>query len=121
MTPPMNDKNADIDLLRLAAKAADIALPETGYDQDMGFYIERQKGGWNWWNPLTDDGDALRLAVRCGLIVRGRQSKNQVYATVGDDAPFIFEPYESDEMAATRRTIVRAAASLASAEGGING
>lgn len=41
------------------------------------------------WNPLTDDGDALRLAVKLNLDIRYK-----------------------DSYAATRRAIVRAAAAI---------
>ena len=62
----MNDKT----LLELAAKAAGInvvgdiekylVFPER---RAGGFIIETATGGHTGWNPLTDDGDALRLAV----------------------------------------------------------
>ena len=62
----MNDKT----LLELAAKAAGInvvgdiekylVFPER---RAGGFIIESTTGGHTGWNPLTDDGDALRLAV----------------------------------------------------------
>jgi hypothetical protein len=61
LPPPLPDIELldDIELLELAAKAADIydALLET---EDGFVFI----GSYNIWNPLADDGDALRLAVR---------------------------------------------------------
>ena len=52
------------------------------------------------WNPLTDDAQALRLAVALNLDMTRLQS-----GIAWDDA---------DRYAATRRAIVRAAAALAS-------
>jgi hypothetical protein len=53
------------------------------------------------WNPLTNDGDALRLAVKLGIM--GRQSYN------GQD----YEAANKDPYAATRRAIVKTAAEIA--------
>ena len=56
----MNDK----ELLELAAKAAKRA----GMNLLYGKSIDEQELQWHCdfapWNPLTDDGDALRLAVK---------------------------------------------------------
>lgn len=49
------------------------------------------------WNPLTDDGDALRLAVKLHLLES---------SWLGDMSK------EADPYAATRRAIVRAAAEI---------
>ena len=51
------------------------------------------------WNPLTDDGDALRLAVKLGIWT----------LTYSDDD---WECCDHDGYAATRRAIVRAAAAI---------
>ena len=50
---------SDKELLELAAKAA-------GYDKtrtciDEYFWVLTDGDDWHPWNPLTDDGDALRL------------------------------------------------------------
>ena len=61
------------------------------------------------WNPLTDDGDALRLAVKLRIDV-DFHADNTV-TTWSDDwqeVAWLGDPY-----AATRRAIVRAAATLA--------
>lgn len=58
------------------------------------------------WNPLTDDGDALRLAVKMGLEV-GFEGDNFVFAD-GTCSEFL----TPDPYAATRRAIVRAAAEI---------
>lgn len=62
------------------------------------------------WRPLVNDGDALRLAVKLELEVRQVHAK----AHAGMIGYFWFtESYANDPYAATRRAIVRAAASLA--------
>lgn len=91
----------DRELLELAAKASG-ELTESWYGNKN--YID---GMLSRWNPLTDDGDALRLAVKCRLDlmlysnVKGAFTKGVQYSEKGDD------PY-----AATRRAIVRAAAEI---------
>jgi hypothetical protein len=95
----------DIELLELAAKAADIydALLET----EDGFEFI---GSYNIWNPLADDGDALRLAVACGLIVDcSRPSAGEPYK---QHAIWRDETMSNAEL--TRRAIVRAAAEIGS-------
>ena len=88
----------DRELLELAAKAA-----------GNGFVI-------GYWNPLTDDGDALRLAVKLGLDLElhGCNSTHP-YAVAFDCNRNIAEeeqPDNGDPYAATRRAIVRAAAEI---------
>lgn len=93
----------DRELLELAARAA--GLP---WDQ---WVID----GNDSWNPLTDDGDALRLAVklRLALVFDGLQ----VSASIPDGAVFEMEPLKyADPHAATRRAIVRAAAEIGKQE-----
>ena len=67
------------------------------------------------WNPLTDDGDALRLAVKLGLhVCVMRRSIMVEQRELGDD---VMEIKGDDPYAAARRAIVRAAAALADAGG----
>ena len=98
----MNDR----ELLELAAKAA-------GYD-GLGSWDENAMWdgeGWHW-NPLTDDGDALRLAVTLGLYLNiYSASMHQTFAGTG--LHIADEPHGADPYAATRRAIVRAAAEIA--------
>ncbi|MFM2007587.1 MAG: hypothetical protein RLZZ09_3242 [Pseudomonadota bacterium] len=84
----------DRELLEVAARAA-------GIDLLRGPYIT--------WNPLTDDGDALRLAVCLWITVT--QFTKHVRAEV-DGQPDLHEPHGPDPYAATRRAIVRAAAEI---------
>lgn len=98
----MNDR----ELLELAAKAA-------GYDGLGSWYENAMWDGEGWhWNPLTDDGDALRLAVKLGLYLNiYSTSMHQTFAGTG--VHIAEEPHGTDSYAATRRAIVRAAAEIA--------
>lgn len=58
------------------------------------------------WNPLTDDGDALRLAIRLGISFHCIERKRITISSIG------VEPHDGDMYAATRRAIVRAAAEI---------
>ena len=116
----------DRELLELAAKAAGIA----GWQSKYGYWnmkdIDGEDvvccAGWPnfdpltgeklWpmfadavdelnWNPLTDDGDALRLAVKLNIDAGNPGMRLSIDWRKGDD------PY-----AATRRAIVRAAAEI---------
>jgi len=99
----------DRELLELAAKAAGI---EHGADRfDSGISLTLPDGRHKSipkWNPLTDDGDALRLmvALRMDAITSG--GRTTVYCR-GLSAT---EYHGADPCAATRRAIVRAAAEI---------
>ena len=88
----------DKELLELAAKAAGCVYLTNGQ-----LYVEG-KGNIDW-NPLTDDGDALRLAVKTG-VMRGCGFDNAW------NAMFAVGKLPTDPYAATRRAIVRAAAEI---------
>ncbi len=95
----------DRELLEAAAKAEGIEVDFTVFSD--GSFICFQKGGdcfHDEWNPLTDDGDALRLAVKCGIDIC--EALGWYY---GDDEN---PEYDADPLAATRRAIVRAAAEI---------
>ena len=99
---------SDRELLELAAKAAGYVLT----NGSRGYEEFKCKGGVKW-NPLTDDGDALRLAVELDISLIGDFPQNIV--VVAFDARRIIEKYDGDKYAATRRAIVRAAAAIGSA------
>jgi len=95
----------DRELLELAAKAAGI-----------DYYTRAQSGGMltdnGEWNPLTDDGDALRLAAKLGIdVMHTNIHSPQVHAMADYDVACI-EDSATDPYAATRRVIVRAAAEI---------
>jgi len=100
----------DRELLEDAAKAAGVALE---WNDSPGYYSDwRGLPQWNHWNPLLDDGDAFRLAVKLKLTL-----------DIGDDASEAVSPihwhaeqHKGDPLAATRRAIVRAAAAMGGAE-----
>ena len=101
----------DRELLELAAKAAGIqfyALSRGGarYAPQPGIMQPYVR-----WNPLADDGDALRLVVKCNLHVC--VGYGSVSACLQDDGSFHrIEEIKDDPYAATRRAIVRAAAEI---------
>jgi hypothetical protein len=90
----------DRELLELAAKAAGIAIKfqYTHGVKDLDV-PPRRTDTWENWNPLIDDGDALRLAVKTGVDV----SKAQLE---------YYDRNSKDPYDATRRAIVRAAAEI---------
>ena len=94
------------ELLELAAKAAGITHEglDDPDDETSGLWVSWATS----WNPLTDDGDALRLAVKLRLAVDVGQEATHVYSS--DKG--IVEPLDTDPYAATRRAIVRAAAEI---------
>jgi hypothetical protein len=99
----------DRELLERAAKAAGIPGEYLGGD-----IVASEDGSLSFWNPLASDGDALRLAVKLGLSVRTtREFDPDVSCATSNkhqlDWSFL---HGSDPCAATRRAIVRAAASL---------
>ena len=104
----------DRELLEMAAKAAGIARSQWDYEwlRGLGHMVCRS----DMWNPLTDDGDALRLAVALKLEVMFFLGFGEVHsahcAMNGDNK---IEPLGIDDFAATRRAIVRAAAAIGSA------
>ncbi len=97
---------SDRELLELAAKAAGI---DFGHKRSTpttpSLYLGPSHG---WWNPLTDDGDALRLAVALEIQGIGEPVWVMGMTSIGD--------YERDPYAATRRAIVRAAAEIEKAK-----
>lgn len=121
----------DRELLELAAKAAGIVGE---WDRDTAFIQER----WRFmtpyhnhgmmtaheWNPLTDDGDALRLAVKLYFHVNlfpplesylpmGIPGFVEVWKCDGTDPIHVeYIDVGGDYNAATRRAIVRAAAEI---------
>jgi hypothetical protein len=100
----------DRELLELAAKAAGVELiqmPPGVYRNATGAKPENNAFGLPTWNPLTDDGDALRLAVKLEIDLAFEGSPDIVWA---DDN--WSEPAGVDRQAATRRAIVRAAAEI---------
>ena len=100
----------DRELLELAAKAAGIKalLAPDGVLRDCTGRHEAQNiFSAPTWNPLTDDGDALRLAVNFGLLLRNRNNLADAYSREYSEGTL-----PKDNYAAMRRAIVRAAADI---------
>lgn len=95
----------DRELLELAAKASG-ELTASWYGNDAYF-----DGVLSRWNPLTDDGDALRLAVKLCLEIDVHHTGIAVRTPCGQKVLI-----SADEVkcgyAATRRAITRAAAAI---------
>jgi hypothetical protein len=102
----------DRELLELAAKAAGIDWIKDCVWIENGFYSPLAKHERIAWNPLTDDGDALRLAVNLGLKIEHYSVTSEGRCRVGAGTGFPTVTYEGDAYAATRRAIVRAAAEI---------
>jgi len=109
----MNDK----ELLKLAAKAAGLVKDDSPYNGggfgNDGFSITGSMIlDWHEgleWNPLEDDGDALRLAVKLGMQVDICDVEEMTYIM---GRSLCDEEHGNDPYAATRRAIVRAAAEI---------
>ena len=111
------DDITDRELLELAAKAAGVPIYEStdGSLQRRPIWVLKCGGGMGTmpyeeeWNPLKNDSDALRLAVKLGFCVdiekqftvAGRSYENRWQ-----------QAHDTDPYAATRRAIVRAAAEI---------
>ena len=91
----------DRELLEGAAKGAGYELMQFEVGDDAFNDAFRTSSGY--WNPLTDDGDALRLAIDLELDVMVASVKSVDYSL-----DLTIEA-GTDVYAATRRAIVRAA------------
>ena len=104
-------QESDKELLELAAKACGEITPS--WYGHMS-YLE---GVLSRWNPLQDDGDALRLAVKLDFDLWNSDNYTAIGAgIVPDDNMFDAKLHSEwkleDSYAATRRAIVRAAAEI---------
>ncbi len=100
----------DRELLEAAAKAAGI-----NYEYGIGIRSHDDFNEFVFWNPLIDDGDALRLAVKLGLRVGtdGQSLHPHIECWRPHyNEPRVFWPVGNDPYAATRRAIVRAATEI---------
>jgi hypothetical protein len=113
-------KDEDQQLLELAAAAAGMSVLLPPWSQGAegwfwcahgnrgpGMYSTQRHDGW--WNPLNDDGDALRLAAKVKMTVFVGRDFSSATAQATHHAPH-FCSYGVDAYAATRRVITRAAA-----------
>lgn len=127
---------ADRELLELAAKAIGVVAewdsgkyplghvfkPTLNSLKKIGIYTvigeEREGPIFQIWDPLTDDGDALRLAVKLELKVMIWHDTSQpkpwlrIEDRSGRWTHSMVAEFDADPYAATRRAITRAAASM---------
>lgn len=100
------------EMLELAAKAAGYEVSECTCKKEIRVSVSPRR--YAHWNPLEDDGDALRLAVKLHIFaipIRGRTAVvAESYPSIAPRQPE--ERYGDDPCAATRRVIVRAAAEI---------
>ena len=99
---------SDREMLEFAAKAAGIDV--RWYQGDCLRVADKCNGFAGKWNPITDDGDALRLAVKLRMSVF--HSLNDVYVVDDDGDIEVEEGHKRDSLAATRRAIVLVAAEI---------
>lgn len=114
--------NNDKELLELAAKAAGMmnyAYFGSNMYEEAVHGVPHCGGIGQAWNPITDDGDALRLAVKLKIdFYEGAGDSPEAWA--GYYLPgftkqkFACVPHGNDPYAATRLAIVRAAAEIGS-------
>ncbi len=104
----------DRELLELAAKASEDYYGE--WSDSASAFRMRYSGHWKYWNPLKDDGDAMRLAVKLGIdLVISTSKPARTAAFIPEKFKLddcMEEPHDNNPYAATRRAIVRAAAEV---------
>lgn len=114
----------DRELLERAAKAAGLSI---GYDSGQYFYCGHGPFGASMygrhgntplnWNPLQDDGDALRLAAKLKIDIEWQathpfpEPRVEAYQRNDEGTYFCADEHEDDY----RRAIVRAAAAIGKA------
>ncbi|MGU3626880.1 hypothetical protein [Comamonas sp. C24C] len=109
-------------LLKLAAKAAGMILGEknggwfygeSGQCGESMYLISENK--IECWNPLRNDSDALKLAVKLNIEFAcfDREQKTNAGVWTSESKPYTcMTPYNGDKHAAVRLAIVRAAAAI---------
>ncbi len=98
----------DTELLELAARAAGLRVSNRLTRGGLSVCSVERRAPHKW-NPLTDDGDALRLLAKLNMQVK--VAAPLTYAGF-DGRPVQAESHEAGPYAATRRAIVRAAAEI---------
>lgn len=112
----MDTKDSDRELLEWAAKAVGLDVHwGTAWQSDTMFRsLPRPNSPLVSnveWNPLDDDGDALRLAVIVRAVIEPKEFGVEAWVFENRVSSGIVN-YGDDPYAATRRAIVRAAAEI---------
>lgn len=106
---------SDRELLEFAAKA--VGMPSL-HDANgiYGAWVGDHQNG-HWWNPLEDDGDALRLAMKLGICIQFIPQCDTVH--VYQERELTGEPFNVHVAGLgdieTRRVITQAAAEIGKA------
>lgn len=112
----------DKELLERAAKAAGLPEPRGAGSRHHCYYVLDEQP--TRWNPLYDDGDALRLAIKLGLtvetirhqqtaVVRHKEKKVCVkWCSLVESWTDVTDAEADDEYEAVRKAIVLAASEM---------
>ena len=105
---------SDRELLELAAKFCGYDVNLLNENPDYWYRFDTDEKML--WNPLTDDGDALRLAVRLNLVIEPPRDNGFAHVYHYHRSLEVAERRSAitheAELTATRRAIVRAAAEI---------
>lgn len=104
----MNDR----ELLEMSAKACGIEIATWSNCQAGGFQAQEGARG-KFWNPLDDDGEAMRLLTKLNLEIERSKLADRAYVGLVGEAPWVeYVNDEQDIYACTRRAIVCASAEI---------
>ena len=106
---------SELALLQLSAKAARYQV--SGLADDLvvfpgnktgGLVIRNDKGGDSLWNPMSDDGDAFRLAIKLHINIEVWNADDRIRTNIviGDRHFCHSEKFNLDSCKAARRAIV---------------
>lgn len=108
----------DRELLEFAAKAAGLPIEWDGDGYVTAIKFRGHLTNYEAWNPLTDDGDALRLVSKLGLEIDQNHPLDNdewVMALKNGQMTGACEDVDGNRCASLRRAIVRAAAEIGKA------
>ena len=109
---------SDRELLELAAKAAGYDVSKDAHIPSGGLWISEVISGDFEWNPIANDGDALRLMAKLGLgVVFGQYAPLDIYSVYinepeGGDTLSVGVIGDGESSCVMRRAIVSAAAEI---------
>lgn len=104
---------SDRELLELAAKASGYQFSTSmrSLSRPPVPVILAESGRWKQWDPLHDDGDALRLAVKLAIEISPCPEHDSVMCEPKGSPDSIITTEALDDYG-TRRAVVRAAAEI---------
>lgn len=103
----------DRELLELAAKAAGKTIDQKTFGEYQDAHRGMVVADGEHWNPLDDDGDALRLAAKLSLHIEWRLDGRVAVSPQDQVAEiYIMESSREDRIGSLRLAIVRAAAEI---------